>query len=764
MGSNGIVRITSAQSEGEGHFHIGLHLWGTGEELPSKYLSKTDNREVETRDHYYFADTYLGMVYSLTDYFAVRLTAIFKGDHIATRDAADRPMKPHSSYWGNKNLISAELGDTQVGLEFTFPSPKAGNLFVGLKPFVSFPTGIKRSETERDQEVMITKTGGLFRYFTSHPHLEWGVIAPLTLSFEKARYHFNLGFYDRLGREEAVADQLLIGLGAEFPIRNFIPFIEWTEEQWIHDRKNLLAGPCSRLTAGFRIAHPGGVNFDLAYDWRLSPKTSSPSTEKGDELKINSGWGASPNWALHLKLISYCYKLPIGTLVLKIVDAKTGEPLEAEVSFTQKEKVVKKTTNPETGTLTLEDLPQGLLDVAIFKEGYMKQGETIEIKKGQTVHKEIKIFPEEQEIGNFTGRVISAKSGEPLEAIISFPESDLKSISSDPDTGAFQLKDLPTGILVVEVNKAGYAKATATVVIKKQETTVKDFELEPIEKDLGTLTGKVIDSKTGEPLGEAIISFPETEVKSIMTKPGIGTYTASNLPTGIINVEVNKSGYIKQTAAVVIKKGEITIKDFELAPVPRAIITGKVTDKKTGQPLPATISIPDVNSAVCNPETGIYKLVVPPGTYVITASLEKYITQSFPVVAERDKTLIKNFVIVKKGEKIKLEGIYFDIGKATIKPESRPALEEAANFLKENPRMKVEIQGHTDNTGSELYNQKLSEARANAVKAYLIREFDVSASQLTTRGYGESMPVASNTTKEGRAQNRRIEFLILGEE
>ena len=110
-----------------------------------------------------------------------------------------------------------------------------------------------------------------------------------------------------------------------------------------------------------------------------------------------------------------------------------------------------------------------------------------------------------------------------------------------------------------------------------------------------------------------------------------------------------------------------------------------------------------------------------------------------------------------------LRGITFEFNKATLKPESFPVLDSIAEILLKNPKIKVEIQGHTDNIGSEKYNLKLSQKRAEAVREYLIFK-GVAPERLIAKGYGESKPIADNGTEEGRALNRRVEFVILGEE
>lgn len=98
----------------------------------------------------------------------------------------------------------------------------------------------------------------------------------------------------------------------------------------------------------------------------------------------------------------------------------------------------------------------------------------------------------------------------------------------------------------------------------------------------------------------------------------------------------------------------------------------------------------------------------------------------------------------------------FDFDKAVIKPQYFPLLDEIVDALKADPALKAEIQGHTDSIGTNKYNQGLSERRAKAVLTYLTKK-NIDASRLTAIGFGEEKPVASNKTKQGRAQNRRVE-------
>jgi OOP family OmpA-OmpF porin len=117
-----------------------------------------------------------------------------------------------------------------------------------------------------------------------------------------------------------------------------------------------------------------------------------------------------------------------------------------------------------------------------------------------------------------------------------------------------------------------------------------------------------------------------------------------------------------------------------------------------------------------------------------------------------------NVVVTDTKIEIK-QTVYFDTNKATIKPVSFGLLDEVALALKDNPTIKVEVQGHTDSQGSDRSNKKLSQRRAESVRAYIARK-GVVKSRMTARGYGEDVPIVDNRTADGRAQNRRVEFVI----
>ncbi len=208
---------------------------------------------------------------------------------------------------------------------------------------------------------------------------------------------------------------------------------------------------------------------------------------------------------------------------------------------------------------------------------------------------------------------------------------------------------------------------------------------------------------------------------------------------------------------------------------PKAVvlISGTVLNEKTNQPVDARIIVEElpggkeVAVARTDPNTGEFKIILPAGKkYGFRAIALGY----FEINKNMDLTDIDEYTEIEDetmrvspievGSVVRLNNIFFDYAKATLKPESFPELDRVVKFLEENKTLELEIAGHTDNIGSDQTNQKLSQARAQSVVDYLIVN-GVDKSRLIAKGYGESRPVAFNNTEEGRAMNRRVEFKVL---
>ena len=108
--------------------------------------------------------------------------------------------------------------------------------------------------------------------------------------------------------------------------------------------------------------------------------------------------------------------------------------------------------------------------------------------------------------------------------------------------------------------------------------------------------------------------------------------------------------------------------------------------------------------------------------------------------------------------KIVTHGINFDVDMATIRPESMGVLNQIKAVMEQDASLKFEIDGHTDNSGDSAHNQTLSQERAEAVKTQLVT-MGIDADRLSTKGYGDAKPMASNDTPDGKANNRRVEFV-----
>jgi outer membrane protein OmpA-like peptidoglycan-associated protein len=127
-----------------------------------------------------------------------------------------------------------------------------------------------------------------------------------------------------------------------------------------------------------------------------------------------------------------------------------------------------------------------------------------------------------------------------------------------------------------------------------------------------------------------------------------------------------------------------------------------------------------------------------------------------PVVSQEDSV----FRDLKVNRAIRLDKIYFDQSSYNLRPESREELEKLYRTLRDNPTLKIEIAGHTDNVGDKRLNQLLSENRARVIYNYLLQK-DIASSRLSHRGYGQNRPVAPNDTETNKSLNRRVEFVVI---
>jgi outer membrane protein OmpA-like peptidoglycan-associated protein len=205
-------------------------------------------------------------------------------------------------------------------------------------------------------------------------------------------------------------------------------------------------------------------------------------------------------------------------------------------------------------------------------------------------------------------------------------------------------------------------------------------------------------------------------------------------------------------------------------PEPVLLVQGTVRDAFSEAPLGATITITDLRTRrriaelYSDEETGQYYVALPAGrTYSITASREGYLFYSERFEVGRDAspgTITKDIPLtpIERGRTRLL--VFFDFDKAELKEESYPDLDRLVDFLRAYPNIRVLIEGHTDDVGTDAYNDRLSQRRADAVKEYLVKQ-GIEPRRIETKGWGRRRPLVQGTTEEARAQNRRVEVTVI---
>ncbi len=222
--------------------------------------------------------------------------------------------------------------------------------------------------------------------------------------------------------------------------------------------------------------------------------------------------------------------------------------------------------------------------------------------------------------------------------------------------------------------------------------------------------------------------------------------------------------------------GGFDIYTFELPATLRphkvTYVKGIVMDAKTKQPLESAVEIVDLekNTPVyqdySSADKGDFLATITTGkNYGLNISKEGYLFYSanFSLFGQEDRKPYNLTVLlqpIEVGNKVVLNNIFFDTNKFDIKDESKPELLKIIDFLSVNPRIHIEISGHTDNVGGPQMNQTLSENRAKAVYQYLVSG-GVNAGRLTYKGYGETQPIEPNDNDDNRSKNRRTEFKII---
>ena len=192
---------------------------------------------------------------------------------------------------------------------------------------------------------------------------------------------------------------------------------------------------------------------------------------------------------------------------------------------------------------------------------------------------------------------------------------------------------------------------------------------------------------------------------------------------------------------------------------------GKVTDSRNGKGIKANIrysSIPTGGITGRFNDSTFSFAIFGTAKYQITAEAEGYNPRTVivdPKDINAEKKVMRDIVLTPSGQTIRLN-LIFPQGKSTIDPKSYPELDEVGQMMKENTKLEIQLEGHTDNQGSSKANLALSEDRVEAVKKYLVA-MGITKDRIKTKAFGGSQPLSNEMTQEARAMNRRVELRIL---
>ncbi len=356
------------------------------------------------------------------------------------------------------------------------------------------------------------------------------------------------------------------------------------------------------------------------------------------------------------------------------------------------------------------------------------------------------------------------------------------SVTYDQFSGAFQAL-LPLGEAYTFIGKVDNFTATPVVVDVTQETSYieREIVLNVTTVPWVELTGQVLDNNSLTPItldAQPKILINGEVADSISIDPVNGIYSIK-LPFGsnyVIGVAAKDYKTLDNQVDLTGYEEFVSIKQnlfAEREDANMVTLSGKIINTKTGKQLEEGFEVKMRVNGVESPafayktDDASYNLRLPVGfNYDLTPRVINFYNRFEPVdltnAAPMSK-IVRNFYVtpIEVGQSVDIENIYFETGRAALKPESFRSLNALIEFLNEYPNVRVEIGGHTDNVGSAAINLKISEERAISVAEYVIAQ-GIPAHRVVSRGYGFEKPKASNRTAEGRAQNRRVDFTITG--
>ena len=378
-----------------------------------------------------------------------------------------------------------------------------------------------------------------------------------------------------------------------------------------------------------------------------------------------------------------------------------------------------------------------------------------------------------------SGNVTDVKTGKTLAATVKMinrlTNQPVATAENDTVQQRYFLKLDDVGYYYLQAEATGYHPRTDSFVnpVERHAKLYHDFALDKLLHPY-TLNGHITDLRTGRPVMAEILVKPAGRSNVLyrtVSSESNGYYSLRIEDKDNFDLTARANTYFDHNEALLLKNvaDDTGNRNISMQKSVNTFIASGVVKSDNGAALKAIISANKmvggqiVQTAVTD-ENGKYDLILSDiGPYLMEANSEGHFYANRVLQFHKDSTLvIRNFTLKKmeSGVKIVIENILFNTGNATLRKESFPSLNKLVTLLKENPNVKIEVSGHTDNTGSAASNKTLSKNRASSVRNYLLQQ-GISGERVKFEGYGFDRPIAPNTTADGRAANRRVEIEIL---
>ncbi|MFO8001836.1 MAG: OmpA family protein [Marinilabilia sp.] len=380
-----------------------------------------------------------------------------------------------------------------------------------------------------------------------------------------------------------------------------------------------------------------------------------------------------------------------------------------------------------------------------------------------------------------SGRVTDQNTGDALHAKVSLidilQKEEVASAYADSVSGEYLIALEDTGSYILQAKADDYKMKTVDAGIPAERNAVltHDFALEKL-KNPYKLFGNIFDEDSGEPIRAEICFKPadkDSIAHRIFSDREDGSYSITFQDKSNMEMTVQAKNYHEHTEELMLANthGDQEEMNIELEKsLTEYTLSGKVVEEETNDPVPAEIAVfgaAEEESAkviYADSVSGRYSInVYDRGPFLVEVNADGYFFTNFSLEFDPGNTMkVENVEMrpMTEGASIVAENILFTTGKATLRSESYQELDQLVRLLKENPSVRIEVSGHTDNTGSASLNKRLSKERALSVKRYLESE-GIDPDRIEYEGYGFDRPIATNDTSEGRAKNRRVEIEVI---